>query len=122
MKRKVLEGSVLFVSIIKWLVLATGVGTLVGLSTTIFLKALETSIGVTTRSEYYFLFLPAALFLSTLLIRYGTLEAKGHGTEKVIEAVHKRSGAINPLVAPVKLVASIITIANTTERCWCPCP
>ena len=38
-------------------------------------------------------------------------DAKGHGTEKVIEAVHKRAGKINPLVVPAKLAATVITIA-----------
>jgi len=36
--------------------------------------------------------------------------AKGHGTEKVIEAVHKRNGQINVKVIPVKLIATLITI------------
>jgi H+/Cl- antiporter ClcA len=49
--------------------------------------------------------------LSTLLVYYLAPEAKGHGTEKVIEAIHKRFGRINPVVVSVKLVATIITIA-----------
>ena len=51
------------------------------------------------------------LFLSNLIVKYLAPEAEGHGTEKVIEAVHKRSGKINPLVVPIKLIATIITIA-----------
>ena len=110
MKLKVLEGSVLFVSIIKWLLLATAVGILIGASTTVFLTVLEASIGVSAQFQYSFLLLPAALFLSTLMIKYLAPEAEGHGTEQVIDAVHKRSGKINPLVVPIKLVASVITI------------
>ncbi len=111
MRKKVLESSVLFISIMKWLFLASCVGLLVGLSTTIFLKALEKSIAVTSEYKYYFLLLPAAFFLSAVIIKYLAPEAKGHGTEKVIEAIHRRSGKINPLVVPVKLVATVITIA-----------
>ncbi|MEW6108565.1 MAG: chloride channel protein [Nitrospirota bacterium] len=111
MKKKVLEGSVLFISIIKWLFLASCVGVVVGLSTTVFLKTLEFGISLATGYRYYFLLLPAALFVSSLMVKYLAPEAEGHGTEKVIEAVHKRSGKINPLVVPVKLVATIITIA-----------
>ena len=69
MKLKVLEGSVLFISIVKWLLLATAVGILIGASTTVFLTALEAGIGLTARYTYSFLLLPAALFLSTLIIK-----------------------------------------------------
>ncbi len=55
--------------------------------------------------------LPAAFLVSTLTIKYLAPEAKGHGTEKVIEAIHQRSGKINPLVVPVKLVSTVVTIA-----------
>jgi len=111
-RKKLLESSVLFISIMKWLFLASCVGVIVGLSTTVFLKALESSIGFASGYRYYFLLLPAAFFLSTMIIKYLAPEAKGHGTEKVIEAVHKRSGSINPLVVPIKLVATVITIAS----------
>jgi len=40
MKRRLTEESVLFISILKWFVLATIVGGIVGLSTTLFLKVL----------------------------------------------------------------------------------
>jgi H+/Cl- antiporter ClcA len=111
MRKTVVEGSVLFISIIKWLFLASCVGVIVGFSTSVFLKLLETSIAYTGGFTYYFLLLPVALFLSSLVVRYLAPDAEGHGTEKVIEAVHRHSGKIKPLVVPVKLVATIITIA-----------
>ncbi len=111
MKRTVVESSVLFISILKWLLLASCTGVLVGLSTTIFLKALGLSIAAMAHSHYYYLLLPAALFLSALIVKYFAPDAEGHGTEKVIEAVHKRSGKIEPMVVPIKLIATIITIA-----------
>ena len=37
--------------------------------------------------------------------------AKGHGTEAVIAAIHQRSGKIDWLVAPVKLLATVLTLA-----------
>ncbi|RJQ45460.1 MAG: voltage-gated chloride channel [Nitrospiraceae bacterium] len=112
MRKKVIEQSVLFISVLKWLFLASCIGILVGLSTTVFLSALEGAIGFASGYKYYFLLLPAAFILSTALIKYLAPEAKGHGTEKVIEAIHKRSGKINPLVVPIKLVATVITIAS----------
>jgi len=111
MRKTVFEESVLFISIIKWLFLASCVGVIVGLSTSVFLKLLEMSTTFTAGFKYYFFLLPFALFLSALIVRYLAPDAKGHGTEKVIEAVHRHSGKIKPLVVPVKLVATIITIA-----------
>lgn len=111
MKKKVIEESVLFISIVKWLLLASCIGVIVGFSTAIFLKSLEKGIAIAAGFNYYFLFMPAALFFSSLIVRYLAPEAVGHGTEKVIEAVHKRSGKIKPLVVPIKLVATVITIA-----------
>lgn len=112
MRKKVLESSVLFISIIKWLFLASCIGIIVGLSTTVFLKVLERSIDLASGYKYYFLLLPIAFSLSAVIIKYLAPEARGHGTEKVIEAVHQRSGKINPLVVPIKLAATVITIAS----------
>lgn len=111
MKKKVLESSILFVSIVKWLFLASCAGILVGISTTVFLKALESGISFAGGYRYYFVAIPAAFVLSVLLVKYLAPQAEGHGTEKIIEAVHRHSGKINPLVVPVKLIATVITIA-----------
>lgn len=110
MKRRIKEETVLFVSVIKWVFLATVIGVIVGLSTTLFLKILNWGTAVSGRYPYYFLLLPIALFLSALIIKYLAPDAEGHGTEKVIEAIHKRAGRIKAIVVPVKLVATIITV------------
>jgi len=110
-KRRIAEETILFISVVKWIVLATIIGIVVGLSTTVFLKALNFSVVLTKHYPYYFLFLPVALFLSIIIIKYLAPDAEGHGTEKVIEAIHKHSGKIKAMVVPVKLVATIITIA-----------
>ena len=100
----------MFVSIIKWIVLAVVIGIIVGFSTAVFLKALNWTKILSDNFSYYFLLLPLALFLSALIIKLAP-DAEGHGTEKVIEAVHKHYGRIKALVVPVKLVATIITLA-----------
>ena len=112
MKRRLKEETVLFISVIKWVVLATLAGIITGLSTTIFLKILNWSTNSCSKCRYYFLLLPVAMFLSALMVKYLAPDAEGHGTEKVIEAVHKRSGKIKAAVVPVKLLATIITIAS----------
>ncbi|MBU2622005.1 MAG: chloride channel protein [Proteobacteria bacterium] len=111
MKKQFTEEVILFVSILKWFALATFIGAIVGVSTSIFLKALSWGTLHASEYKYYFLFLPIAFFLSVIIIKYLAPEAEGHGTEKVIEAIHKRSGKINPLVVPVKLIATVITIS-----------
>jgi H+/Cl- antiporter ClcA len=111
MRRRVAEETILFVSIIKWVVLASIVGAIVGLATAGFLALLNWSTNISNLSSYSFLLLPVALFASALLVKYLAPDAEGHGTEKVIEAVHKASGRIKPAVVPVKLVATIITLA-----------
>lgn len=114
MNKKFLEETVLFVSIIKWAVLATLTGIIVGLFTTVFLKALGWSSAWMQTKPYYFLLLPVALFLSSLLVKYLAPVAAGHSTEgtaQAIEAVHQRWGKVKLSNVPIQLVATIITIS-----------
>ncbi|OGT06479.1 MAG: voltage-gated chloride channel [Gammaproteobacteria bacterium GWF2_41_13] len=111
MKEKITEEVILFVSIAKWVLLATMIGLIVGLSTAGFLLFLKYAINFNEQYRYYFLILPIALFLSAFLIQHLAPEAEGHGTEKVIEAIHQRAGNIPLLVVPIKLVTTVITIA-----------
>ena len=111
MKRGISEQTVLFVSILKWFLLASAVGAIVGLTTGFFLRLLDVASASAERFSLYYLLLPPALFLSALLVKYLAPEAEGHGTEKVIEAIHRRSGRIPIQVVPVKLTATIITLA-----------
>jgi len=111
MRRRLAEETILFISILKWFVIASVVGVLVGLSTTAFLKVLRWSTTYADNYSYFFLLLPVAFFLSSFITKYLAPEAEGHGTEKVIEAIHRRSGHINVLVVPVKLFTTVVTLA-----------
>lgn len=95
----------------KWLILSSVVGVIIGIIVSYFLMALHFS--ETSRASlgfpYYFL-LPLALLLTVWLVRTFAPNAKGHGTEKVIEAVHKRDGKIDVAVIPVKIAATVLTI------------
>jgi H+/Cl- antiporter ClcA len=55
---------------------------------------------------------PLGFLGAHLLVKWLAPDAEGHGTDKVIEAVHRRSGRIPLLVAPVKLAATVLTIAG----------
>lgn len=111
MRTRITEPTVLFLSVVKWVVLATAAGAIVGLATGGFLKLLNLSILTSQQFPYTFLLLPLAFFGSSLLVEYLAPDARGHGTEKVIEAIHQRSGKIEAPVVPVKLAATILTLA-----------
>ncbi len=113
MGRKVLEEqSILFISVIKWFFLASVTGAMVGASTALFLNGLDMAIALSTGTgKYYFVLLPLAMLVSVLLVKHLAPDAEGHGTEKIIEAVHNRGANIKLIVVPVKLVATIVTIA-----------
>jgi len=111
MRRRIAEETILFVSILKWFLLATIIGIIVGFATTVFLELLTWGISLSGNFQYSFLLLPLALFVSAFIIKHLAPDAEGHGTEKVIEAIHKSSGKIKAAVIPVKLITTIITIA-----------
>ena len=87
------------------------VGIIIGIVVTMFLKILQ--LAEESRSDlpfsYYYL-LPVALFLTVYLVRTFAPKAEGHGTEKVIEAVHKNHGKIDVAVIPIKLFVTVLTI------------
>lgn len=109
------EHTALLVSTLKWALLGAGAGLCVGLGTKAFLWSITASAAWLTSNvgQHYPLFfaLPLALPLCVWLVRTFSPEARGHGTEAVIAAIHQRSGRIDWLVAPVKLSATVITLA-----------
>jgi H+/Cl- antiporter ClcA len=109
------EHTALLISTVKWALLGAGAGLCVGLGTRGFLWALSSSAELVARhtpTGYApYLALPLALPLCVWLIRSFAPDARGHGTEAVIAAVHQRSGRIDWVVAPVKLLATVITLA-----------
>ncbi|WP_456393546.1 chloride channel protein [Nitratifractor sp.] len=108
-----IEHPSILLSVTKWLILSSGVGIVIGSIVTLFLNIL--AAGEASRSllpfPYYYL-LPLGLLLSVWLTKRFAPDAKGHGTEKVIEAVHKRSGKIDVKVIPVKLLTTVITLVT----------
>jgi H+/Cl- antiporter ClcA len=109
------EHTALFISTLKWTVLGAGAGVCVGFGTRLFLWVLSSSDRVTTsvtRGAWpIFLLLPVALPACMWMIRTFAPDARGHGTEAVIAAVHQQSGRVDWLVAPVKLAATVLTLA-----------
>ena len=111
MKNHTIEQVSIFLSVSKWLVLSSIVGVIIGATVTLFLKILqfsEENQSLLPFKHYYLL--PIALVLTVWLVKKFAPDAHGHGTEKVIEAVHKKSGKIELAVIPVKLLATVLTI------------
>ncbi len=111
MKRST-EFFILLGSVVKWFVLGSTVGIVVGTSTAFFLFALQATLALTDRVPYALGLLPFGLMLSAWLTTKVSPEAQGHGTERVIQAIHQRDGLMNPRVIPTKLLATIVTIAS----------
>ncbi len=109
--KSLLEQSSIIASVTKWTFLSGVVGILIGATVTLFLNLLHlTESHQSDLPFHYYYLLPFGLMLSVWLTRTFAPDAKGHGTEKVIEAVHKKSGKIDIVVIPVKLLATIVTL------------
>jgi len=109
------EHAALVVTTLKWALLGAVAGVCVGWGTKAFLWSLTASTQLVAhafpgwfRSSFL---LPLALPLCVWLIRTFAPTAKGHGTEAVIAAIHQRSGKVDWLVAPIKLLATVVTLA-----------
>lgn len=89
MEHRFAEEITLTFEVLKWAVLATIIGIIVGISTTAFLKLLELTIETTRQSSYYFLILPLSLFLNALILYYVFPKADAHTANKVLEYLHK---------------------------------
>lgn len=111
MKKHTIEQTTIFISVTKWLILSSFVGIVIGASVTLFLKILQFAEQnqSSVPFDHYFL-LPFGLVATVWLVNKFAPDAKGHGTEKVIEAVHKKNGEIKLAVIPVKLLATVVTI------------
>ncbi|MFA5214579.1 chloride channel protein [Sulfuricurvum sp.] len=111
MKKHITEQTVIFFSVAKWLFLSSLTGIMIGFLMSIFIKTVHAAQDTRALLPFHFYYtLPFALMLTVWIVRTFDKNASGHGTEKVIEAIHKEDGYINAKVIPVKLVATVLTI------------
>ncbi len=111
LKKHLTEQTVIFLSVSKWLLLSSLIGIIIGAVVTGFLNILaysEESRSLLGFPHYYLL--PFALVLTVWLVKTFAPSANGHGTEKVISAVHKKDGKIDIKVIPIKLLTTVLTI------------
>ena len=100
-----------FIDLIKWFSIASLIGGLVGSVVSLFLKILDVSIQQSHQIPYIFLALPLIFLLNHWITKNFSPDAKGHGTEKVIKAVHQLQGALRFRVAPIKFLITILTLS-----------
>jgi len=112
MKKALTEQTVIFISVVKWIFLATAVGIVTGLSTTFFVKTLNWGAEAASNFQYYFLAMPLGLVVSALIIKHILPGAQGHGANQVIESVHRTSGKIRPVAVVSEFVRSFVTLTT----------
>jgi len=112
MQKHLTEQTAIFFSVTKWVFLSSVIGIIIGAVVTGFLNILEYSENYCSSLPFpsYYL-LPIALVLTIWVVKAFAPTAQGHGTERVIAAVHKDNGKINLSVVPVKLLATVMTIS-----------
>lgn len=96
------------------MVVSAVVGVGAGLIAALLIKSIEYFADQVARLDEGFpwvlVLIPAALFISWLLTQLFAPEAAGHGVPQVLAAITVSGGAIRWVVAPLKLVATAITI------------
>lgn len=111
MKKRITEQTLLFISVMRWFFLASLIGIIVGLSTTLFLKTLERSIIFVSNYPYHFILLPVALFLVSLIAYYFYPQAQDYTTHKVIESINEARQISFPSVIKAFFLP-VLTIAT----------
>ena len=99
------------VNIIKWFLLATFIGVIIGTLDAVFLQTLDRSIAWRNHIPYFYLGLPFALYIVALLSRRAAPHDKDYSTDAII----KKINAYRPVsfISILKgFVLSIVTIAT----------
>ncbi|MBR4591642.1 MAG: chloride channel protein [Elusimicrobiaceae bacterium] len=76
------------VNIIKWFLLATFIGVVVGTLDAVFLKTLDNSIALRNKIPYFYLGLPLALYLVAVLSRRLAKQHKDYSTDAIINKIN----------------------------------
>lgn len=112
MRPNIAEQLTLIASVVKWTCYASIVGALSGCGTTLFLWVLARTTRLFALIPDHYLLLPVTLVACSLFVNRFSPATVCQGTDAIIEAVHQRMGRIALLSLPVKLIATVITIAG----------
>ena len=98
-----------FWNVVKWFVLSTLVGVVVGAVDAVFLKTLDAAIGWRNRFPLYFLGLPVFLYVIWLLARKAAPQERDYSTDAVINKINSYR-QVGFLSAVKSLALSVLTI------------
>ena len=87
-RKGVAEEAVVFLGLFKWVAFATLIGLATGASTAAFLKILEYLIRLHSNIPYYYVALPAALFVNALVLMYFQPKENAYSGNAVIKNIH----------------------------------
>lgn len=107
---RVNEEVILFFTVLKWLVLSTLIGCVVGLAASGFITFIHYVIEAGNRYQYVFYLLPLSFFLANVLSQF---VLKQHlGTDTLIAAINKNYGRVEGSLLPTKMV-NVVLILGT---------
>jgi H+/Cl- antiporter ClcA len=110
---KYIEPLVMLATLLRWFILASITGAIVGTGTSFFLKGLFFSTDKTSHIPLWvqMILLPIGGILNGLLLHYGYLKASTN-KDSVIAAVHQQKGILPYKTIAIKPLAAIITLAS----------
>ena len=113
MRVNYIEPVIMVATILRWLLLASITGAIVGTGVSLFLQALFFLSEHTAHLSLWtqMALLPLAGILNGLLLHYGYREPGSYARDSVITAIHTRSGAMSHKTILIKPVAALITLA-----------
>ena len=112
MRVNYIEPVIMVATILRWLLLASITGAIVGTGVSLFLQALFFLSEHTAHLSLWtqMALLPLAGILNGLLLHYGYREPGSYARDSVITAIHTRSGAMSHKTILIKPVAALITL------------
>ena len=109
---EVQDEEILFKGFVRWLFLAAVCGVVVGCVVGAFLIVLYQAIDfIDSLPDWRYVLIPAGLLASLYSIKILAPAAAGHGTDRVIAAIHYKEAFIPFAVVPVKILSTIFTLA-----------
>jgi H+/Cl- antiporter ClcA len=107
------EPLVMLGTLMRWFVLASITGAIVGVGTSVFLRSLFFSVGKTQNAPLWvhMIMLPIGGLVNGLLLYYGYHHGKDSGKDSVIAAIHEHKGKLPFKTSPIKPIAALFTLA-----------
>ncbi|MDQ0215360.1 H+/Cl- antiporter ClcA [Oikeobacillus pervagus] len=109
-----IEPFIMLATLIRWLILSTITGAIVGTGTSLFLHILHYSTDQTAHIPLWMqmMLLPIGGIINGLIIYYGYRNASKDKKDSVIAAVHEQAGLMPYKTLPLKPIAAIITLGS----------